>query len=83
MKVSPSILTCDFAHMADAVKLCEQSGADMLHLDVMTVTGKTLGENLEDLKRNGYYDRCDSLCAAVGLTWQDIKEIRKVYDELS
>ena len=35
MKVSPSILTCDFAHMADAVKLCEDSGADMLHLDVM------------------------------------------------
>jgi len=35
MKVSPSILTCDFAHMADAVALCEQSGADMLHLDVM------------------------------------------------
>ncbi len=35
MKVSPSILTCDFAHMADAVSLCEQSGADMLHLDVM------------------------------------------------
>lgn len=44
----------------------------MLHLDVMTVTGKTLGENLEELKNNGYYDRCDALCAAVGLTWQDI-----------
>ena len=24
---------------------------DMLHLDVMTVTGKTLGENLEELKK--------------------------------
>ncbi len=35
MKVSPSILTCDFAHMADAVALCERSGADWLHLDVM------------------------------------------------
>ncbi|MFR1675092.1 MAG: dihydroxy-acid dehydratase [Fusobacterium sp.] len=31
---------------------------EFLHLDVMTVTGKTLGENLEDLKRNGYYERC-------------------------
>lgn len=29
-----------------------------LHLDVMTVTGKTLGENLDDLKKNGFYDRC-------------------------
>ncbi len=27
----------------------------MLHLDVMTVTGKTLGENLEELKKNGFY----------------------------
>ncbi len=31
---------------------------DCLHLDVMTVTGKTLGENLEELKKNGYYERC-------------------------
>ena len=30
----------------------------MLHLDVMTVTGKTLGENLEELKQNGFYERC-------------------------
>lgn len=30
-----------------------------LHLDVMTVTGKTLGENLKELKNNGFYERCD------------------------
>ena len=30
-----------------------------LHLDVMTVTGKTLGENLEELKQNGFYEKCD------------------------
>ena len=30
-----------------------------LHLDVMTVTGKTLGENLEELKKNGFYERCE------------------------
>ncbi len=30
-----------------------------LHLDVMTVTGKTLGENLDELKANGFYERCD------------------------
>ena len=30
-----------------------------LHLDVMTVTGKTLGENLEELKENGFYEKCD------------------------
>ena len=33
---------------------------EYLHLDVMTVTGKTLGENLEELKRNGFYERCES-----------------------
>lgn len=31
---------------------------DFLHLDVMTVTGKTLGENLENLKGEGYYEKC-------------------------
>ena len=31
---------------------------EYLHLDVLTVTGKTLGENLEELKKNGYYERC-------------------------
>lgn len=34
---------------------------DVLHLDVMTVTGKTLGENLDELKTSGYYERCDAL----------------------
>ena len=33
----------------------------MLHLDVMTVTGKTLGENLEELKKSGFYDHCDEI----------------------
>ena len=35
----------------------------MLHLDVMTVTGKTLGENLEELKKNGFYEHCDAILA--------------------
>ena len=29
-----------------------------LHLDVMTVTGKTLGENLAELRENGFYEKC-------------------------
>ena len=33
----------------------------VLHRDVMTVTGKTLGENLEALKQRGFYERCDAL----------------------
>ena len=31
-----------------------------LHLDAITVTGKTLGENLEELKKNGFYERCET-----------------------
>ena len=30
---------------------------DYLHLDVMTVTGKTLGENLEALEKDGFFSR--------------------------
>lgn len=30
-----------------------------LHLNVMTVTGRTLGENLDTLKENGFYERCE------------------------
>lgn len=39
---------------------------DMLHLDVMTVTGKTLGENLEDLKKNGFYEHCNEILLEKG-----------------
>ncbi len=30
---------------------------DFLHLDQMTVTGKTVGENLQDLRESGYFER--------------------------
>ncbi len=35
MKVSPSILTCDFAHGAEELEYVKDSGADWVHLDVM------------------------------------------------
>lgn len=31
-----------------------------LHLNCMTVTGRTLGENLEALEQNGFYEKCQS-----------------------
>lgn len=34
-KLSPSILSCDFARLGEQVKIAEQAGADYLHLDVM------------------------------------------------
>ena len=45
---------------------------DHLHLDVMTVTGKTLGENLEELKKNGYYERCFAHLKDVHVKREDI-----------
>lgn len=40
---------------------------DHLHLDVMTCTGKTLRENLDDLKNNGYYERCQAYLEKIGV----------------
>jgi dihydroxy-acid dehydratase len=44
----------------------------MLHLEARTVTGKTLGENLEDCKQNGFYDKCEEYLAKVGLQRTDV-----------
>ena len=35
IKVAPSILASDFAHLYDEVKKIENSGADAIHLDIM------------------------------------------------
>lgn len=44
----------------------------MLHLDARTVTGKTLGENLEDLRKSDYYEKCDAYLAKTGRARTDI-----------
>ena len=33
--IAPSLLAADFSRLEDQVRLIEESGADMLHLDVM------------------------------------------------
>ena len=48
----------EFFYYAGGVPAIMEEIKSELHLDVMTVTGKTLGENLEDLKKNGFYERC-------------------------
>ena len=55
-----------------------------LHLDVMTVTGKTLGENLEDLKKNGFYERCEKWLAQFNERYNTNitrKDVIRPYDE--
>ena len=44
----------------------------MLHLDAMTVTGKTLGENLEELQKSGFYEKCDEYLKKTGLARTDV-----------
>ncbi len=48
-----------------------------LHLDVMTVTGKTLGENLKTLKAEGYYEKCYQELAKRKVTKEDILKTAK------
>ncbi len=35
IKISPSVLACDFSKLGEEVRRVEEAGADMLHLDVM------------------------------------------------
>ncbi|MBQ6111201.1 MAG: dihydroxy-acid dehydratase [Synergistaceae bacterium] len=48
----------EFFYYAGGVPAIMEEIKSVLHLDVMTVTGKTLGENLAELKANGFYERC-------------------------
>jgi dihydroxy-acid dehydratase len=46
--------------------------ADMLHLDCMTVTGKTVGENLEDVKRSTFFAETRGYLANVKVEKEEI-----------
>lgn len=48
----------EFFYYAGGVPAIMEEIKSVLHLDAMTVTGKTLGENLAELKANGFYERC-------------------------
>ncbi len=45
---------------------------DYLNLDVLTVTGKTLGENLEDMERDHFFARNRGYLANYGLNREDV-----------
>ena len=53
---------------AGGIPMVQTMLRDMLHLDVMTVTGKTLGENLEDLEKDNFFGRNIGYLHNYGLT---------------
>lgn len=60
----------EFFYYAGGVPSIMEEIRSMLHLDVMTVTGKTLGENLNELRKNGFYDRCGEWLEAANRKYQ-------------
>jgi ribulose-phosphate 3-epimerase len=53
--IAPSILSADFARLGEAVRLAEESGADLIHVDIMDghfVPNLTLGPQLVAAIRN-------------------------------
>ncbi|WP_204988410.1 dihydroxy-acid dehydratase [Sporohalobacter salinus] len=49
---------CEALWYAGGVPAVMEEIKDLLHLDQMTVTGKTLRENLKELKDNGFFEKC-------------------------
>ena len=62
----------EFVYYAGGVPAIMEELRGLLHLDVMTVTGKTLGENLDELKAGDYYQKCASYLQKTGLKKEDI-----------
>ncbi|MDE6816425.1 MAG: dihydroxy-acid dehydratase, partial [Lachnospiraceae bacterium] len=61
-----------FFYYAGGVPAVMEEIKSMLHLDVMTVTGRTLGENLEELAANGFYDKCGGYLKKWGIKRTDV-----------
>lgn len=57
---------------AGGVPMVVRELRDLLHLDVMTVTGRTLGENLEYLEKDGFFNRYTGYLSNYGLKREQV-----------
>ena len=62
----------EYFYYAGGVPAIMEEIKEHLNLNVLTITGKTLGENLEELKKNGFYQKCNEELVKRGLKKEDI-----------
>lgn len=62
----------EFLWFAGGVPMIQWMIKDYLDLDVMTVTGNTLRENLENLKNDGFFRRANGMLKNYGLARKDV-----------
>jgi dihydroxy-acid dehydratase len=88
-RISPYLLNirpsgkwpAEFFFYAGGTPAIMEEVKSLLNLDVLTVTGKTLGENLEDLKKEGFYERCHEYLKKHGVPKEEV--IRPFADPIS
>lgn len=61
-----------FFYYAGGVPRVMEEIKEVLHLDQMTVTGKTIGENLEELQKSDFYENCEHYLKAWNVPRTDI-----------
>lgn len=61
-----------YFHKAGGVPAVMRELKKFLHLNVMTVTGKTLGDNLEDLEKSDYFKKSDEELKKINVKREDI-----------
>lgn len=73
LNIKPSgVYPAEFFWYAGGVPAIMEEIRDYLHLDAMTVTGKTVKENLDDIARSNFYDDCARNFDGTGLRREDI-----------
>jgi len=73
LNIRPSgLYPAEYFWYAGGVPAIMEEIKELLHLDAMTVTGKTLGENLEELKTTDYYKTCERYLETAGVKKSDI-----------